>query len=148
VLGAAASIAALLLTGAAATPQEDHAAYVRRDDSMKQLGRDLYISIGRVVQGKIKYSAATVAAAEDSIKVIATLPTLFPPGSNVPQSHLKPELFANKARVDQIIADVQKVAEGLVPAVKTGDKSKIATANKALIDACNACHKEFRTPYE
>jgi cytochrome c556 len=146
-LATATYLTGLLLVTAAAT-KADRVAYEHRKEVMKQLGRNFYVGIGKVVSGELEYNSKdTVAAAEETVRVIPQLPTLFQPGSDLPESHLKTILFSNKARVDQTIADVNKQAEGLVPAVKTGDKPKIAAAYQALYDACNSCHQEFRKPY-
>jgi len=146
--GVAAGMAGLALAVAAATPEQDHAAFIRRDDAMKELGRSFNINIGRVASGRAQLSPDTAASAENVMRIVATFPTLFPLGSDVPESHLKAELLANRARADELIATVQTDAAVLVQAVKTGDKGQIAVAYKALNDACNACHDEFRKPYE
>jgi cytochrome c556 len=149
-LGAVAAAAYLIgLTAAtvAATTKADRAAYNHRKEVMKQLGRSLYVSVGKVVTGELQYGPETVAGAEETVRTIPLIPTLFQPGSDLPESHLKANYFDNKARADATIADVNKQAEALVPAVKTGDKAKIATAYQALYDACNSCHIEFRKPY-
>jgi cytochrome c556 len=147
-LCAAAYSVGLMLAAIAATPEENHAAFIRRDEAMKQLGRSFNINIGRVASGKTQFSPDTIASAETVIGIIATLPTLFPPGSDVPESHLKSELLADPARADELIATVKADAAQLLEAVKTGDKGRIAVAYKTLNDACNACHNEFRKPYE
>jgi cytochrome c556 len=148
-LGGAACLAGLMMAAATAgTPEENQAAFVRRDDTMKELGRSFNINIGRVASGRLQFSQETVASAENVLRIVATLPSLFPPGSDVPESHLKPELAASQARADELIAKVQADAAALLPVVKTGDKGAITIAYKTLNDACNACHNEFRKPYE
>ena len=67
-----------------------------------------------------------------------------PPGSDVAESKIKPEIFAANGRVDQLIAAVQAATAQLVPAVKTGDKAAISAAYTAVYNACNACHTQFR----
>ncbi|MFI5012901.1 MAG: c-type cytochrome [Hyphomicrobiales bacterium] len=146
---AAACAAGLALVGAvAATPEENQAAFLRRDDAMKELGRSFNVNIGRVASGRAPLSPDTVASAESVTRIVATLPTRFPPGSDVPESHLKSELLADRARADELIAIVQADAAVLVQAAKTGDRGQIAVAYKTLNDACNTCHNEFRKPYE
>ncbi len=140
--------AALLLSVAPAISENGRDAYLDRDASMSLIGQDLYVKIGKVVRGETEYSEATVAAAEDLVKLVADLPTLFAPDSAIPESHLKPELFANKARADHMIAAVQNASQSLLAVVKSGDKNKIVAAYQNLSDACNSCHKEFRTPYD
>jgi cytochrome c556 len=39
---------------------------------------------------------------------------------------------------------VEGAAQKLSAAVKSGDKSAIATAYAATTNACNACHSQFR----
>jgi cytochrome c556 len=139
-------IAAVLLASAAIaeTVEDDRAAYELRDDTMRQLGRNLYLVVGRVVEGRIAYGPNTIAAAEAATKLIATLPTLFPPGSDVPQSRMRPQLLAPDSDRDALIATVQSAAAGLVTAVKGGDKATMARAFKAVNDACSACHTKYR----
>ena len=145
VLSVAAGTAALLMAAGAASPEEGKTTFERRQDTMKHMGRPLYLGIGRVVKGTSAYGPDTVAAAETVASLARTLDwTLFSAGSDVAESKIKPEIFAAKDHVDQLVAAVQTAAAELVPAVKTGDKAAIAAAYAALNDACNACHKEFR----
>ena len=143
IAGASALSTAAAVLGASL--EDGKAAFERRADRMKHMGRPLYIGIGRVVKGAAAYGPDTVAAAETVASLAATLDrTLFPPGSNVAESRMKPEIFAADQHVDQLIAAVQTAAGQLVPAVKTGDKAAITAAYTAVADACNACHTEFR----
>jgi cytochrome c556 len=97
------------------------------------------------VKGTAAYGPDTVTAAETVAALAATLNrNLFPPGSNVAESKIKPEIFAAGDHVDQLIAAVQTATAQLVPAVKTGDKVAITAAYTAVADACNACHMEYR----
>ena len=121
------------------------AAFEHREDTMKHMGRPFYLGIGRVVKGTAAYGPDTVTAAETVASIASTLDrSLFPPGSDVDGSKIKPEIFAASDHVDQLIAAVQSATAQLVPAVKTGDKAAIAAAYTAAADACNACHTEFR----
>jgi cytochrome c556 len=147
-MAVAAAIAGFVMAAVAAPPEENQAAFVRRDDMMKELGRNLNSKIGRVASGRLQFSQDTVTSAENVAHILSTLPTLFPPGSDVADSHLKSEIWAIQARFDQLVAAVQADAAALLPVVRTGDKAQIAVAYKVLNDACNACHNEFRKPYE
>jgi cytochrome c556 len=142
----AAGAGALLAAATLAAPQDDgKAAFERREDKMKHMGRPLYLGIGRVVKGTAVYGPDTVAAAETVASLAGTLDrTLFSPGSDVDGSKIKPEIFAAGDHVDQLIAAVQTATAKLVPAVKTGDKAAITAAYTAAANACNACHTEFR----
>jgi cytochrome c556 len=128
-----------------ASPEDGKAAFERREDTMKHMGRPLFLTIGRVVKGTVAYGPDTVTAAETVASLASTLDlSLFPPGSNVAESKMRPEIFAASGHVDQLIAAVQAAAAKLVPAVKTGDKAEISAAYATVADACNACHSEFR----
>ena len=142
----AAGAGALLAAASQAAPPEDgKAAFERRADKMKHMGRPLYLGIGRIVKGTAAYGPDTVTAAETVASLASTLDrNLFPPGSDVAESKIKPEIFAANDHVDQLIAAVQTATAQLVPAVKTGDKAAISAAYTAVFNACNACHTEFR----
>jgi cytochrome c556 len=141
----AAGAGALLAAAALGAPPEDgKAAFERREDKMKHMGRPFYLGIGRVVKGTVAYGEDTVTAAETVAALASTLDrSLFPPGSDVAESKIKPEIFAANDHVDQLIAAVKTATAQLVPAVKTGDKATISAAYTA-VNACNACHTEFR----
>jgi cytochrome c556 len=146
VLVVTASVSALSAPALAVASSEDgKATFERRADTMKRLGRSLYLGIGRVVKGTAAYGPETVTAAETVASLASTLDrSLFPPGSDVAESRIKPEIFTAPARVDQLIAAVKSATAELVPAIKTGNKAAIAAAYEAVADACNACHTRFR----
>lgn len=141
---------AMLLTtiAQAAGPDDGKAAFALREDTMKRMGRALYGPIGRVARGKAEPGPDTITAAETVTALVASLANLFPPGSDVGESRIKPEIFAAKSRVDALVQDVRAAVEGLAPAAKSGDKATIAAAYKVVNDACDACHRDFRKPIE
>jgi cytochrome c556 len=142
---AAGAGALLAAVSQAAPPEDGKAAFERREDKMKHMGRPFYLGIGRVVKGTAAYGPDTVTAAETVAALASTLDrSLFPPGSDVAESKIKPEIFAANDHVDQLIAAVQAATAKLVPAVKTGDKAAITVAYTAVNNACNACHTKFR----
>jgi cytochrome c556 len=127
------------------SPEDGKAAFERREEAMKRMGRPLYLGIGRVVKGTVAYGPETVVAAETVAALASTLDrSLFPPGSDVAESRIKPEIFTAADRVDQLIAAVKSATVQLVPAVKTGDKAALTAAYDTVADACNACHAKFR----
>jgi cytochrome c556 len=147
VLGVVAAISSLSTTTAVLGEQsaDGKAAFERREDTMKHMGRPFYLVIGRVVKGTAAYGPDTVTAAQTVASLASTLDrTLFLPGSDVDGSKIKPEIFSAGEHVDQLIAAVQTATAKLVPAVKAGDKAAITAAYTAVANACNACHTEFR----
>jgi cytochrome c556 len=142
---AAGAGALLAAVSQAAPPDDGKVAFERREDKMKHMGRPFYLGIGRVVKGTAAYGPDTVTAAETVAALASTLDrSLFPPGSDVAESKIKPEIFAANDHVDQLIAAVQAATAKLLPAVKTGDKAAITVAYTAVNNACNACHTKFR----
>ena len=138
--------AALCASAATAVAAEDGtAAFQKREEVMKQLGRPFYLGVGKAVRGLTPLGPDAVDAAE---KVAATAksldPALFPAGSDVSTSKMKPEIVTQKERITQLSEAVRKAADGLVVALKSGDKAAISAAYAATNDACNACHKDFR----
>ncbi|MBV8962633.1 MAG: cytochrome c [Hyphomicrobiales bacterium] len=116
-------------------------------NAMKEIGRSFYVGIGWVTEGKLSYSQDTVAAAENTVRLIPKMVSLFPVGSDVAESHLKPGLTTDPNKVKELVDKVQKTAASLVDEVKTGDKDKIAAIFKTVDDACQECHNTYRKPY-
>ena len=138
-------LAGILLVLAASTLGADgKAVYEHRLDTMKQMGRALYVTVGRVAKGRTEFGPDTVTAAETIARLAPSIGTLFPSGSNVPGSNMKPEIFGAPDKVTQFAAGVQAAMPGFVANVKSGDKARIADAYAEMSKACDACHNEFR----
>src|ERR1700746_971095 len=146
VLPVAAGVSAVLMIAApGASLADGKGGFAPREDTMKHMGRPLFLGIGRVVKGTAAYGPDTVTAAETVASLASTLDrALFLPGSDVAESKIKPEIFSAKDHVEQLIAAVQSATARLFPAGKSGDKAAIAVAYTAAANACNACHTEFR----
>ena len=138
--------ATVLLAGAvyADPPEDGKAAFARREDTMRRMGRALYLGVGRVVKGTAELNTDTVTAADTVVSLSHTLVPLFPVGSDVEDSKMKPEIFAAQDRIPALVAGVEDAAQKLSVAVKSGDKSVIAAAYAVTNNACNACHNQFR----
>src|SRR6478672_13074804 len=109
-------IALLTIAVHGASLEDGKAAFERREDTMKHICRPLFLGIGRVVKGTAAYGPDTVTAAETVASLATTLDrTLFPLGSDVAESKLKPEIFSAKDHVDQLIAAVKAATARLVP---------------------------------
>src|SRR5882672_12761136 len=115
VLPVKAGISAVLIIAAHGASLEDgKAVFERREDTMKHMGRPLYLGIGRVVKGTAAYGPDTVTAAETVARLASALDrSLFPPGSDVAESRVKREIFAATDRVDQLIASVKSATAQL-----------------------------------
>ena len=108
------------------------------------MGRALYLGVGRVAKGRTEFGPDTVTAAETMARRAATIGTLFPPGSDVAGSNMKPEIFAAPDKVAQLVSAVQAATPAFVAEVKSGDKARIAAAFGTMSKACDACHNDFR----
>jgi cytochrome c556 len=127
----------------AAAPEDGQAAFAKREDTMHRMGRALYLGVGRVVKGTAELGPDTITAADTVASLSHTLTPLFPVGSDVADSKMKPEIFAAQDRIPQLVAGVEDAAQKLSAAVKSGDKNAIA-AYAVTNNACNACHNQFR----
>ena len=134
----------LLVLAASALGADGKAAFEHRLDTMKQMGRALFVTVGRVAKGRTEFGPDTVTAAETIARLAPNIGTLFPPGSDVPGSNMKPEIFGAPEKVTRFAAGVQAAMPGFVADVKSGDKARIADAYAAMSKACDACHNEFR----
>ena len=145
VLAVTAGMSALAIAIHAASLEDGKAVFERREDTMKHMGRSLFLGVGRVVKGTATYGPDTVTAAETVASIATTLDrSLFLLGSDVAESKIKPTIFDAGDHVDQLIAAVQAATAQLVPVVKTGEKAAITAAYTAAANACNTCHTEYR----
>ena len=131
----AAAAATVLLTVVlyAASPEDGHAAFQSREDTMKRMGRSFFLGIGRVVKGTAANGPDTVTAAVTVASLASTLDrTLVPPGSDVVESKIKLEIFFANDHVDQLIAAVKAATARLVPVVESGDTATITAACTAV----------------
>ncbi|HUA54391.1 MAG TPA: cytochrome c [Candidatus Sulfotelmatobacter sp.] len=141
-LGAAGALAGAAF---AADTADGQAVFAKRADTMKQMGKPFYLTIGRAVRaGKppdpdIADAAKTVAGLAQNLT-----PALFAPGSAVGATKMKPEIFQDPARVAGLTDQARAAVAKLEAAAEGGDKDALAAAYHAAADACAACHKAFR----
>jgi cytochrome c556 len=140
----ACGLAAAVLLATAVLAEDGKAAFEKRRDAMKEIGRAFYVGVGRVVKGRTEYGPDTVVAAETVARLAQNVGTLFPPGSNVEDSKMKPAILAVPDKVTQLVAALQAATPGFVADVKSGDKERIATGYATMSKACDACHDDYR----
>jgi cytochrome c556 len=143
VFGAALAVAAAI--SIAASAQDKDKAIAERQDFMKRQIRE-WIVVRNYVQGTADQQAAT-AAVDNLAKLVPDVPKYFPQGTAGPTPDgkwaTKPEVWTQH---DKFVAAEKKVTDqvaALGAAVKSGDKAKTEVAFKEL-DACYACHNDFR----
>src|SRR5258708_12374817 len=88
------SVGLALTIGAAAWAAGGNPVYEKREETMKQLGKPFYISIGRVVRGTAEFGPDTVTAAEQVAPLTKLIDLgLFPPGSPAAPTKINPQNF-------------------------------------------------------
>jgi cytochrome c556 len=139
------ALAIAMSASATASAQDKDKVIAERQDFMKKQIRD-WIAIRNYLQGNADQQTAS-AAADALTKSVPTTPNHFPPGTAGPAPDgkyaTKPEVWSEH---DKFVAAGKKVGEqvaALDAAIKSGDKPKAEAAFKDL-DACNACHNDFR----
>jgi cytochrome c556 len=141
-IACAMAVGAVMATSVLA--QDGKAAFEKRRGTMKDISRAFYTGIGRVVKGRAEYGPDTVVAAETLARLTATIGTLFPPGSEAPESRMKPAILAAPEKVTQLTAALQATMPDLIDAAKSGDMARIAAAYETTNKACDACHTDYR----
>jgi cytochrome c556 len=139
-----AGLATAVVLATSVLAEDGKAAFEKRRDAMKEIGRAFYVGVGRVVKGRAEYGPDTIIAAETVARLAQTVGTLFPPGSDVDGSKIKPAIFAAPDKVTQMVAAMQAAAPGFVADVKSGDKARIAAGYATMSKACDACHDDYR----
>jgi len=71
-------------------------------------------------------------------------PTLFPAGSDKGETKAAPAIWSDNAGFLKAAAALSAAGDSLATAAKAGDATAVATAFKAVGDACGACHKDYR----
>ena len=74
------------------------------------------------------------------------LVTLFPKGSISEKSRAKAEIWEKWDEFSKLPGTVNKAAQALADAAKAKDEAEVGVKLKALGDACNSCHRDFRAP--
>lgn len=135
---------------AAGVVAQDKAAAVKeRQDTMKRQAGDLKY-IADFAKGVSGDQATAVQKAEDLHSLSAKLPSLFPPGTSnadLPdaKTYAKPNIWTDQDNFKAIIARLPGLEQGLVDAVKTGQKPQILAAIGNLgKNGCGACHSTYR----
>ncbi|MGH7088038.1 MAG: cytochrome c [Stellaceae bacterium] len=145
---AAAAVAAVLLTGAAAGVAQDKLAQVTaRQDFMKAQGKD-FSTISNWSKGKSDQKAA-LAAVDDLLKRNPEIINHFPPGTSAEdfpgKSKAKADLWKNMDHVKESIAKVRTGEENLRATIEKGDAAAAGKQATAVYrNDCNSCHNSFR----
>jgi cytochrome c556 len=88
--------------------------------------------------------ATVEAKAKDIMGTADRIVSLFPKGSTEGKTKAKPEIWEKPDEFAKNAKALNKAAGELVSAAKAGNDAEVGVKVKALGEACNTCHKEFR----
>jgi cytochrome c556 len=115
---------------------------------LRQTGMDLlagdFAGIRAVVaaKGDLKSLEGPAKAIQ---RYAAIYPTLFPKGTESGgNTKAKPEIWSDTAGFTKASAAMGAAAGELATAARANDEAGVATAVKAVGDACGACHRAYR----
>jgi cytochrome c556 len=114
-----------------------------RMDLMDRQKDDMKI-IGDMAKGKTPFDAAKATEAARDISVTAKkIPELFPEGSLHGETEALPAIWKDWDRFTGNAEDLDRVAGELAAALDAG-ATDWTGAFKQVVDACKACHQDFR----
>ena len=135
------ALAATLGAASIALTADDPAA--ARHEAMEHVG-DAMKTLGAMARGQAPFAAATVKQNATTIADrLGEAASLFPAGSATGTSRAKPEIWANKADFDKLMADGKAAATALAAVT---DEAAYRPALGALGQNCKACHDKYRAP--
>jgi cytochrome c556 len=113
----------------------------KRQDAMK--GNS---AAAKAIKGAVetKDYATVEAKAKDIMGTADKIVSLFPKGSTTGKTKAKPEIWEKPDDFSKAAKNLGKAASELASAAKAGNADDVDVKVKALGEACNSCHKQFR----
>jgi len=113
----------------------------KRQDAMK--GNS---AAAKAIKGAVetKDYATVEAKAKDIMGTADKIVSLFPKGSTTGKTKAKPEIWEKPDDFSKAAKNLSKSASELASAAKAGNADDVDVKVKALGEACNSCHKQFR----
>ena len=113
----------------------------KRQDAMK--GNS---AAAKAIKGAVetKDYATVEAKAKDIGGTADKIVSLFPKGSTTGKTKAKPEIWEKPDEFSKAAKNLGKAASELASAAKAGNADDVDVKVKALGEACNSCHKQFR----
>ena len=88
--------------------------------------------------------ATVEAKAKDIMGNADKIVGFFPKGSDTGKTKAKPEIWEKPDEFSKAAKNLSKSADELASAAKAGNAADVDVKVKALGEACNSCHKQFR----
>ena len=113
----------------------------KRQDAMKGNA-----AAAKAIKGAVetKDYATVEAKAKDIMGTADKIVSLFPKGSTTGKTKAKPEIWEKSDDFSKAAKNLSKSADELASAAKAGNAADVDVKVKALGEACNSCHKQFR----
>jgi cytochrome c556 len=113
----------------------------KRQDAMKGNA-----AAAKAIKGAVetKDYATVEAKAKDIMGTADKIVSLFPKGSTTGKTKAKPEIWEKPDDFSKAAKNLNKAASELASAAKAGNADDVDVKVKALGEACNSCHKQFR----
>ena len=101
--------------------------------------------IGAMVQGKAPFDAKAALENAKIVEFMSHLPwQAFQPGTDLPDSHAKPEIWKEMDKFKADANKLQDITPKLVAAAQTGKLDEIKVVFGQTAKTCKACHDSFR----
>ena len=113
----------------------------KRQDAMKGNG-----AAAKAIKAAVeaKDNATVEAKAKDIMGTADKIVSLFPKGSTTGKTKAKPEIWEKSDDFSKAAKNLSKASGDLASAAKAGNDADVEVKVKALGEACNSCHKQFR----
>lgn len=134
-----AAAAALVLTGGVAVAQDVIKTRQEGFGDNKKAMAEIKDALGRDQLPAIVPVGRRVAA------FAATIPSLFPAGSDKGKTGARELIWANFPDFTAKAKGLETAANALADTAATGDKAATGKAFAALADTCKACHQRYRS---
>ena len=129
-----------------------HAQFAKPEDAVKYRKNSLFVMsqhfgrISAMAQGKVPFNAAVAQENADTVAMLAKLPwAAFGEGTDmVPETKAKAAIWDQPAKFKEAADKLQKEAENLRVATKTGNLDAVKKAFSATAGTCKACHDQFK----
>jgi cytochrome c556 len=141
---AAALVAGLLASLPAAAQFQKPADAVKYRQSAFSVMGTHFGRIGVMVQNKVPFDAATLAANAEIVAALAKLPFAGFVDGTAEGTKALPVIWTERAKFDAGAEKMQAAVLELNAAAKTGDMAKIRPAFGAVGTTCKGCHDDYR----
>ncbi len=102
----------------------------------------------QIVRGKVDYADDLAYHAESIARSMQTVESLFPEGSDFGETRALDSVWSKPVEFKQVSEKAREATKAFLAAVKANDKAALVDEFKAMVDACKACHKDFRQKEE